>query len=438
MPSAGAKNYCFTLNSNSDKGEHINWPTVKDCPVVDWWNHRVENDLVYMICQVEKAPSTGKYHIQGFISLSKRTPLTMLKRLFSKTAHWEVARGTPKENKEYCTKSESHINGPWEFGELPGGKGTRSDLKGIFKMVSEKKDNLAILKATEGKSSRFEKQINYIRFTLNEADSDRQATGVKVIVLYGPTGVGKTYSAVNTFGKSDYHLQECPSHKDTKMWFDGYQGQKTLILDDFSGDFCNYRYLLRVLDKYKLKVEVKGGHAWAVWDTVIITTNVHPANWFTGVDLAPLKRRITEIRFCEHQGSYRSMSWDETATGDYQLFQAPPIVAVPAADPPASSSTTEIIVLDTPENKRRRLRRTCFDIINKTIQKEKEKCKGVLQDCGGQPMSPVSRSDSGDEELLTDPDELANHDPDNDVRTCSPTQPWPGYGDSPLMGAQPM
>jgi len=246
MP-GGGKYFCFTLNSNSEKGEHINWPSTKVCPVLDWWERRLDNGLTYLVCQVEKAPSTGKYHLQGYIALDKRTMLTMLKRLFSATAHWEVARGKPAENRTYCTKAETHVNGPWEFGELPEGQGSRSDLKTLMADVQADKTNCDMLISSEGKSAKFAKHIDYMRFCLNRKKSDRQLTGVKVIVLYGPTGVGKTYSAVNYFGAADsagvanYHLQECPSTKDAKLWLDGYEGQRVLILDDFSGDFCNYR-----------------------------------------------------------------------------------------------------------------------------------------------------------------------------------------------------
>jgi len=36
-----------------------------------------------------------------------------------------------------------------------------------------------------------------MRFTMSEASSDRQLQGVRVIVLWGPSGAGKTYAAIN-------------------------------------------------------------------------------------------------------------------------------------------------------------------------------------------------------------------------------------------------
>lgn len=440
---SGAKNYTFTLHCDEKKGEHFSWPTIKVCPIANWWDRHEETGLVYFLCSVERASTTGKIHLQGFICLSKRTTLPTMKRLFSDKAHWETMRGTIQENYTYCTKEQTHLAGPWDFGDIPTtGKGSRSDLKAIYGMVKEHQSNLAILEATDGKSARFEKQINYIRFVTNEAASDRQTTGVRVIVLYGDTDIGKTFRAVNTFGAGDYHLQECPSHKDQKIWFDGYVNQKKLILDDFSGDFVQFRYLLRLLDKYKLKIEYKGGHSWAVWDTVIITTNIHPSQWYAGVNTAPLKRRIAEIRYCIDRGQYQLMDWDEKTIGDVQ--QWPPVaspsrVTSPMHLPndlrgdclPATPLNSPDVILDTPQRKRQRSA-GIPKRIEPPVQKEKEKQKGVQQDCGPDlPKKPeiIAVSDSD----MSDPDDDTgdNHDPDKDVRTCSPTQPWPD------MGAQP-
>jgi len=97
--------------------------------------------------------------------------------------------------------------------------------------------------------------------------------------------------------------------------------------------------LLRLLDKYKLKVEIKGGHSWAIWTTVVITSNHHPSEWYKDVDLAPLERRIQEIRFADSQGYYQLMDWSEHPVGDLERYQLPPSLvgppSVPLATPPA-------------------------------------------------------------------------------------------------------
>lgn len=273
-------------------------------------------------------------HLQGAVCFSKRKTLATVKKLNNR-AHWEVMRGTPKQASDYCKKTDTRINGPFFYGTLPDGQGSRTDLKALFTAIKEKKSNIELLEESNGSAAKFEKCIKFMRFTLMEKESDRQLQGVRIITLYGNTGTGKTYAAINYIANgNDYYICEAPSHASCKVWFDGYEGQKTLILDDFAGSFCAFRYLLRLLDKYKLKVEVKGGFAWAVWTTVVITTNCHPSAWYTGVDTAPLRRRLceggSEIRYVEHQGSYKVMDWTESiVTPDFIAFQLPP-PAVPA------------------------------------------------------------------------------------------------------------
>jgi len=51
-------------------------------------------------------------------------------------AHLEASRGSPQQNKEYCTK-EPRLGGPWEFGEM-GEQGKRCDIKAFVDAMKEK------------------------------------------------------------------------------------------------------------------------------------------------------------------------------------------------------------------------------------------------------------------------------------------------------------
>lgn len=329
----GNRNWIFTLNANEDEGEHITWvvPNIP-CPVGSWMDSA---KIQYLVCSVEKGEGTGHVHVQGYIQCVNQMTLSGLKKICS-AAHWEVRRGTHQQAKDYATKSKTHVNGPWELGHEKNDQGKRNDLKELKVMVDAGKSHLEILEETEGASARFEKQINYMKFCRQEELSDRQLQGVRIIVLYGATGTGKTYAAVNYIAdKTDYYICEPPSNANGRVWFSGYDAQKVLILDDFDGSFCNYRWLLRLLNPYKLKIEYKGGFCWACWTTVVITTNLFPTGWYTGVDLAPLRRRLTEanceIRKMESQGVYKKVDWDEHELDeDFVSFKPlPPMGAQP-------------------------------------------------------------------------------------------------------------
>lgn len=63
----------------------------------------------YYIFGVEKCPTTGKKHLQGYIVFHKKCrPLEKIKM---KEIHWEKAKGNKEQNTRYCTKDgEWHSN----------------------------------------------------------------------------------------------------------------------------------------------------------------------------------------------------------------------------------------------------------------------------------------------------------------------------------------
>lgn len=79
-------------------------------------------------------------------------------------------------------------------------------------------------------------------------------------------------------------------------WWDGYRGEPVVIIDEYSGQW-NIDYLLLVLDRYPMKVEVKGGTTNLAARSILMTSNVPPAEWYLNASLekkAALARRISQ------------------------------------------------------------------------------------------------------------------------------------------------
>nr|QKK13643.1 replication-associated protein [Sorghum mastrevirus associated alphasatellite]QKK13645.1 replication-associated protein [Sorghum mastrevirus associated alphasatellite]QKK13647.1 replication-associated protein [Sorghum mastrevirus associated alphasatellite] len=70
----------------------------------------------YLICQKEKAPTTGKIHLQGFIVLKSPRRITFLRKFLGKSAHLEHARSKSSSCRDYCRKDATRTDGPWEYG----------------------------------------------------------------------------------------------------------------------------------------------------------------------------------------------------------------------------------------------------------------------------------------------------------------------------------
>lgn len=110
----------------------------------------------------------------------------------------------------------------------------------------------------------------------------------QVYVYHGPTGTGKSRRAFEEAGYDSY-----PKDPRSKFWY-GYQGQKNVIFDEFRGGI-DISHMLRWLDRYPVMVEVKGSSRVLRAEKIWITSNLHPEEWYPGLDresYRALERRL--------------------------------------------------------------------------------------------------------------------------------------------------
>ena len=221
----------------------------------------------YLIFQTEKGDS-GTQHFQGYVYFKTRKTLVAAKRLISMRAHLEIARGTPEQNKIYCSKSAGRVAGPWSFGTLPK-SGKRNDLLEIKQMIDSGKTNREIAQFSFGSFVRYHRGFDAYRLT----NPLQRKWKTEVVIIFGPTGTGKTRFASEFCGSAYWKTAG------TK-WFDGYVGQDTVIFDDMNMPWFPHDLLKRLMDRTPLMVETKGGHTQWLAKRLIITCNVHPQQWY--------------------------------------------------------------------------------------------------------------------------------------------------------------
>lgn len=103
---------------------------------------------------------------------------------------------------------------------------------------------------------------------------------VETFVYWGEGGTGKTKKAL--YGDNGNRLPDVylvPKTENFK-WWDGYEGEKTVVFDDFYGGM-KWTKFLSITDGHQMLLEVKGGHIYAEWTKIIFTSNVHPDTWYT-------------------------------------------------------------------------------------------------------------------------------------------------------------
>lgn len=64
------------------------------------------------------------------------------------------------------------------------------------------------------------------------------------------------------------------------MWFDGYEGQDDVLMDDYQCSMLDREFFLRLLDRYPMQVPVKGGFVEWRPKRIIITSNHNPIDWY--------------------------------------------------------------------------------------------------------------------------------------------------------------
>ncbi|GBN06555.1 hypothetical protein AVEN_208681-1 [Araneus ventricosus] len=88
------------------------------CFVKDWYftTFRVSPEPVFheriyehLVLGRDSCPDTGCQHLQGFVYFNERQRFLAFKKLFP-DSHLEVAKGSPEQNKVYCTKDGNALN----------------------------------------------------------------------------------------------------------------------------------------------------------------------------------------------------------------------------------------------------------------------------------------------------------------------------------------
>lgn len=245
----------------------------------------------YGVGQIEKG---SHFHFQFYVQLDKRRSFNTVKKI-SETAHWEPARGTPAQNKKYCTKDDTRVAGPWEVGEAIG-QGNRTDLALVADMITEGATIREVADMYPATFAKYHGGIKSLKAVLSDNGPRKFGPeGPEVWIFWGPAGTGKSRRAHESWPDAYRKLVN-------GKWWDGYRGQETVIFDDFKGSSMTLHDFQTVIDWYPTRVETKGGSVELSATRYVFTSNRNPYEWYSE-EADPHRtaaRRITE--FCANHG----------------------------------------------------------------------------------------------------------------------------------------
>lgn len=226
--------------------------------------------MSYLVYQIEKAPETGRLHAQGYVELHNAKTFSALQKVIGK-AHLESRKGTAKQAREYCMKEESRVEGPWEFGEISQ-QGKRNDIEKVVALVKEGATLEKISQEAPNEALKFSRGIVFLRQNL-DVPQPRQKP--KIWYIWGDSGVGKSKWTRENFPDA-YIANDCQN-----AWFDGYDRHKTVVFDEFDGNFPRLT-MLRLLDYGAIRLPIKGGYVTIHADQFVFTSNKSPEEIYHG------------------------------------------------------------------------------------------------------------------------------------------------------------
>lgn len=278
-----SKDWCFTLQLPSDS----NWDNVWES-----LSAFLRDRTTYHCGQVE---SGTHHHFQGFFQWKTQSRMDSLVRAFRNSVlagvHLEPRRApTARAARDYCFKEDTRIAGPWEWGELQS-QGKSTAIADLAAAIDGGERLAAVVRSDPATAARC---INVLKL-IDATKKRTRPTGPRdVVVLTGATGTGKT-RRVYTDNDPD-SVYSIASYQ--PVWFDGYDGESVLLLDEFDGTMP-LSFLLKITDRmeYKCPCPIKGGFVQPDWTKVYICSNLPISMWYpseTPARLDALMRRVTE------------------------------------------------------------------------------------------------------------------------------------------------
>lgn len=260
------RNCCFTLNNYTE--DDVN--KIQSAP------HK------YLIVGKEVGES-GTPHLQGYIELEKRMRQKAVKELLGSRTHFEARKGTAQQAADYCKKENDYT----ESGTISQ-PGKRNDIEAFMICVQQnpKKRKIEIMEEFPAVYAKYPKFCNEYRLLKQEwpilQHTDEDTPNLWV---YGPPRTGKS--------RPFQELGDQVYRKMPNKWWDGYDGQHTVLIDDLEPCHRVLGHHIKIWsDRYPFSAEIKLTTVSIRPPRIVITSNFHPSEIFEGKILEAILPRF--------------------------------------------------------------------------------------------------------------------------------------------------
>lgn len=303
------RNVCFTSWSTKPLNELKDWKYNYIVASKEFGENQIWDET--------KGFYEQNWHIQGYVEFKNPTLVKTIRK-FDKGIHLEIRKGTPLQASDYCKKETKGILDSYaidkdisqeeleklrewmtfEDGEIST-QGKRSDIDVLTDAIKDGKSMKEVAELNPALYVRSYKGLE----AYQGLQRVKRTTKPIVIWIYGLAGTGKTRYCVDKH--PDHYL------KDETKWWDGYDQQEAIIIDDFDGKWP-FRNFLKLTDRYGIRAEFKGSYIPINSKFIYITCEFAPCHFWQGNEFDQVVGRISYIIQATKDG-YRIMEDIESA-----------------------------------------------------------------------------------------------------------------------------
>ena len=286
-------------------------PFFRDIECAIQYFERIEH-FKYCIFQLEQGEEEQTPHFQGFISFKISKRFKTIKDALP-FAHIEKAKGSNTQCREYCSKKETRVDGPFEIGNFAEER-ERTDIKEFVELVKAGATQEELITLYP---MLFVKEMNKLNgiYAVNFEKYKYKCRDMNVTYIYGKSGIGKSTAVRRKLGMENSFWIH---HYDNSM-FTNYNFQDNIVFDEFSGKISigQLNMLLNVEP-----IELRGLNCvkYGAYHNVYIVSNYSPKELYKEVQqtqpaiFQTFYRRLNTIIHVDKDGKWnyeRITEWED-------------------------------------------------------------------------------------------------------------------------------
>lgn len=210
-----------------------------------------ENALMYLIHRTSKSTNKHQYPVSAV------------------RANFDFATFVSRQEQQVSSKDILDLLGDGKISEIQAKQMMMAKGANVFANYSRKIKDVAAARL----------EIEYERWLVDMKQSEKQ---VKVIWIYGESGTGKTRYTI------DFAIRHHKSYFKTSGSndpFEGYAGEKVLIIDELRPETLRFQDLLQILDPhvYEKKTVARYHNAHIMAEVIFITSPYDPLRFYNSM-----------------------------------------------------------------------------------------------------------------------------------------------------------